>query len=109
MNEVLMVMMESEKKWGYCSMSIKFNIDVSVLATLELNEGELHALNAIVSYGADQFLMAFYKHLGETYLKRHETSLRTLFQKIQQELPPVLKAVSESREVLVAANKESNK
>lgn len=88
-------------------MSIKFNIDVSVLATLELNEGELHALNAIVSYGADQFLRAFYQHLGETYLKRHETSLRTLFKKIQRELPSVLKVVNESRKAVVEVNKES--
>ena len=51
--------------------------------TIELNESEAAALDAIVGYGADSFIKAFYKELGRSYLEPHEAGLRSLFEAVR--------------------------
>ena len=51
--------------------------------TLVLNESEARALDAIVGYGAEPFLKAFYEHLGKAYLQPYERGLRSLFESVR--------------------------
>lgn len=51
--------------------------------TLVLSETEAKALDALVGYGAKQFLEVFYKHLGKAYLQEHERGLISLFESVR--------------------------
>lgn len=63
-------------------------VDVNV--SLKLNMIEVQALEALAGYGVDSFLEVFYKHIGKHYLEPHERGLRSLFETIQSELPPII-------------------
>lgn len=76
---------------------INFRPIVTVEASMTLDEGELSALDALVGYGTDAFLKVFYKEMGEAYLKPHEKSLRSLFEKIRQTAPQPLAHVRQMR------------
>lgn len=71
---------------------------VEVEVTLRLNEIEMRALDALAGYNYDAFLETFYKHLGRAYLTPHEAGLRSLFDVIRSELPPILKRADAARE-----------
>lgn len=58
---------------------------------LKLNAAEAEALHALTVYGITGFLEVFYDRMGKTYLKPHEAGLRSLFQTIGKELPPIIK------------------
>jgi hypothetical protein len=51
--------------------------------TIRLSEEEAGALDALVGYGAEEFLKAFYQHLGQAYLKPHESGLKSLFESVR--------------------------
>lgn len=68
--------------------------------TLELDEQQARALNAITVYGTKQFLDVFYKHLGSVYLKPYEQGFQSLFNLIKSELPSKLTEVDEVRDFL---------
>jgi hypothetical protein len=51
---------------------------------------EARALDALTGYGTDAFLDAFYKSMGEAYLRPHEAGLRSLFAGLRRDLPPLL-------------------
>lgn len=87
------------------SKPINFRPIVTVEATMTLDEGELAALDALVGYGTDSFLKVFYEKMGESYLKPHEKSLRSLFEKVRQTAPAPLAHVRQMRNDLVAAIK----
>ncbi len=55
---------------------------VDVRATIELNENEVRALDALAGYGVDNFIALFYKHMGEHYLKPHEAGLRSFLESV---------------------------
>lgn len=74
---------------------------VNVTATLEVNEAELRALDALVGYGDDAFLKLFYQHLGTVYMKPHEEGLRSLFAGIRETVPKILKRTNEARAVFI--------
>lgn len=76
---------------------LNFRPIVTVEATMTLDEGELGALDALVGYGTDAFLKVFYEKMGEAYLKPHEKSLRSLFEKIRQTAPGPLAHVQQMR------------
>lgn len=85
-------------------MELKNNLAVTFTASLTLDESEARALDALVGYGTDAFLEAFYKKMGEAYLMPHEKGLRRLFKKIQEEMRPVLATIDKARETLREAN-----
>lgn len=62
----------------------------TVKAVMELDEQEMRAMEALVGYGTDQFLEAFYKVMGKAYLQPHESGLRSLFQQVNEVLRPVI-------------------
>ncbi len=78
--------------------SVKHALTVS--ATINLDEGQLRALDALAGYDTDEFLKAFYENLGKSYLKPHEGGLRRLFTTIRQDIPPALYDVDEARKLL---------
>lgn len=68
----------------------QYNPQISVQATMTLNESEMAALDAIAGYGADNFLAFFYEHLGTSYLEPHEAGLRSLFKEARNVIPGIL-------------------
>lgn len=76
---------------------VKITMAASVTATLKLNEGQLRALDALVGYGDDAFLKAFYVKLGKHYMQPFEADLRSLFREIRREVPGALAQIEEIR------------
>jgi len=64
---------------------------------LKLNEQEARALNAITVYGVKNFLKAFYKEMGKTYLEPNEQGIKSLFETISSELPKHLSKFDKCR------------
>jgi hypothetical protein len=73
---------------------------VEITATLELTEGQLRALDALVGYGDDAFFRAFYVKLGKHYMQPFERDMRDLFSQIRQNVPKALREIKEVREQL---------
>ena len=48
--------------------------------TISLSEKEAGALDALIGYGVDEFLKAFYEKMGRAYLEPYEEGLRSLFE-----------------------------
>ena len=71
--------------------------------TIKLNESEARALLTITSYGHQPFIDWFYKNLGKSYLKPHETGLVSLFETIKRELPKHLNKADDARKLLKGA------
>jgi hypothetical protein len=72
---------------------------VEVTATMQFNEAELRALDALVGYGIDGFLQAFYAKLGKHYLQPHEDGLRLLFKSVSANVPGILGRTDDARRV----------
>ena len=70
---------------------------VTVLATMEFNEAELRALQALVCYGSNAFLEVFYRYMGRAYLEPHEEGLVELFKSIREQVPPILSRADSAR------------
>ena len=81
-------------------MSVKIKTEVKITATLELAEGHLRALDALIGYGDDAFLRAFYVKLGKHYMKPFERDLRDLFSHLRGTLPSALDGVKNARQQL---------
>lgn len=73
--------------------------NVQVTATFQFNEAELRALDALVGYGVDPFLEAFYAKMGKHYMQPHETGLRSLFESVRQAVPGILSRTDDARRV----------
>jgi hypothetical protein len=82
---------------------------VEVSATMQFNEEELRALDALVGYGTDAFLKVFYEKMGKAYMQPHEVGLRTMFESIRQTVPGILRRPDDARRVFtgerIAAHK----
>jgi hypothetical protein len=76
---------------------LKSSPKVNVSITLELDEEEARALDALIGYGNDQFIKVFYEHMGTAYLKPHEKGLRTLFDCIRDVIPCTLARIDSAR------------
>lgn len=81
-------------------MKISNNTYVSFSVSCELSETEAKALDALAGYGLKAFLKVFYKEMGKAYLEPHEDGLRTLFEKITNEVKPALRNVEAARDLL---------
>ena len=77
---------------------------IEVFATIKLNEQELRALDALVGYGDQPFLDAFYKLLGKAYMEPHEAGIRSLFEVIRADLVPILARASAARKAFCIQN-----
>ncbi len=73
--------------------------DINVSATLEFNEVELRALDALVGYGFDPFIKVFYTKLGQAYMAPHEAGLRSIFKSVSCVVPGILRRVTDARRV----------
>lgn len=51
---------------------------MNLTVTIELNEQEAGALDALFGYDAQSFLDAFYRLMGQAYLKPYERGFRSL-------------------------------
>jgi len=76
---------------------VKVCTQVEVTATITLSEGHLRALDAMVGYGDDAFLKAFYLKLGSHYMKPFERDLRELFARIRETVPPAIREINDAR------------
>lgn len=74
--------------------------NITVNVTIQLDEDEINALDALVGYGFQPFLKVFYEHLGEAYLKPHEKGLEKLFKGIEDHVRPAHRKVHEARRLL---------
>ena len=77
-----------------------FRADVGCEITLNIDETEARALDAMFSYGADAFLAGFEKCLGKTCVEPHKAGIRRLHDTIRKELSPCLATMSEARRQL---------
>lgn len=84
--------------------AVEINTTVTITATLAFTEGQLRALDALVGYGDDAFLRAFYVRLGKHYMKPFERDLRDLFSAIREKVPRALTAVVDARKKIEAAS-----
>lgn len=82
------------------SAPVKVHTEVRVTSTITLTEGQLRALDAMVGYGDDAFLKAFYVKLGKHYMSPFERDLRDLFEVIRQTVPQALREVEAVRKQL---------
>jgi hypothetical protein len=79
-----------------------FRHRVSTTAVIEFDEEQLRALDGLTGYSMGGFLKAFYKEMGEHYLKPHEAGLRSAFKRIRETVPVALEHLDEMRNLLIA-------
>lgn len=73
--------------------------------TLELNEAELGALDAIFGYGAEPFLKAFKANLGAAYVEPYEAGVRSLHERVRKVTGPALAEIKQTRDKINKALK----
>lgn len=76
---------------------LKITTTAQITATLELNEGQLRALDALAGYGANAFFKAFYIKLGKAYMQPFEKDMRELFALIHNDVPTALANIETMR------------
>jgi hypothetical protein len=81
-------------------MRVGTKLSVNFEAVLHLTEPEIRALDALVGYGIEPFIKAFYENLGEAYMRDHVGGLRTLFESINTQVRPELYRMEEVQKVL---------
>lgn len=67
--------------------NVKSAVKLDIKISIELTLHEARALNEIVGYNVDDFLKVFYQHVGQSYLKPHESGVRQLFKTAKELLP----------------------
>lgn len=72
---------------------------VEVAATMSFTEAELRALDALVGYGFDPFILAFYEKMGKHYMRPHEAGMRSVFESIREAVPGILRRTDDARRV----------
>ena len=80
--------------------NVAITTKVEITATLELTEGQLRALDAMVGYGDNAFLKAFYVKLGKAYMQPFERDLRELFANIRENVPHALREIEKVKHQL---------
>jgi hypothetical protein len=83
----------------YQMAKIVGNPTISLSITFQLDEQEARALDALVGYGDDAFVKAFYEKLGKHYMTPHEIGLRNFFKSVRSQLPGVLSRLDAARKV----------
>lgn len=73
---------------------------ITATVTIALSESEAGALDALVGYGIEPFLKAFYANMGEVYLKPFEGGMRSLFTSVRSgegSVANFLKSIKDAR------------
>ncbi len=73
---------------------------ISVAVTIEINESEARALDALAGYGDNEFIKMFYSSLGKHYMQPYEDGLRSFLKTIRSAVAPALNDVDAARRVL---------
>lgn len=81
-------------------MRVGTRLSMNFEAVMHLTEPEIRALDALVGYGIEPFLKAFYETLGKAYMQDHEGGLRTLFDSVEKQVRPELARMDEVKRVL---------
>lgn len=81
-------------------MRVGTTLSVNFQSVLHLTEPEIRALDALVGYGIEPFIKAFYEKLGESYMRDHVGGLRTLFESIEIQVRPELARVDQVKALL---------
>jgi hypothetical protein len=87
-------------------VSARTTATLTFSATLTLNETEVRALDALVGYGDDAFIKAFYETLGKAYMRDHEAGLRSAFEAIRRDVLPALHEIKQARKFLEDAEQK---
>ena len=77
---------------------------LEVDVNLRLTMAEVQALEALAGYGVASFLKVFYEYMGKHYLQPHEAGLRSLFDTVQSELPPVINRYESAKKAFALAD-----
>jgi hypothetical protein len=88
-------------------MQVKTNVSLNFELSFKITEEEAKALKALTIYGHDDFIRAFYKQLGTTYLQPYERGLRSLLTSIDKQVPALLEDVKAARELLTTLERGS--
>lgn len=75
---------------------------IQLHVVFQLSESEARALEALVGYGDDAFIGAFYERLGQHYMQPHEKGLRSLFKSVRDQMPGILKRADDARKIFDA-------
>lgn len=78
----------------------RIEVDVDIKPSMT----EVQALEALAGYGTKAFLEVFYKQMGKHYLEPHEAGLRSLFDTIRSELPPIIRRYQSAKQAFALAN-----
>lgn len=78
---------------------VKPTADIDLQITFTINEKEARALEALVGYGDDAFIDAFFEKLGRTYMRPHTAGLISFFAAVRVSVLGPLRRVDEAREV----------
>lgn len=70
------------------------NLEVRLIIT----EAEARAIEVLPSYGVDEFIKAFYEHLGKHYMERHEAGLRSFLNTVGPSVSATLRRMDAARE-----------
>ena len=81
-------------------MAVKHKSWIELRTTIDLDESEIRALEALAGYGIDGFLETFYTKMGKHYLQPHEKGLRSLFKNINETTKPAISHVDKARKIL---------
>jgi hypothetical protein len=73
---------------------------LSVSITIEVDEEEARALDALAGYGDNAFIEMFYKSLGKHYMQPYEDGLRSFLKTIRSAVAPALNDVDKARSFL---------
>lgn len=68
-------------------------VSITIGVHIKLTLSEAKALRAMVQYGHKAFLDGYYKQLGRSYMKPHESGVQSLFETINKELPGKIEKV----------------
>lgn len=79
-------------------MKSEQTIKVIFELNLKLDEKEAKALEAMISYGFDNFKNAFYDKLGSWYMQPYEDGLRSIFYSIDNQIRPQLAQLEKIKE-----------
>lgn len=82
------------------SKIIKSDIKVTGTITIELNEEEARALNAMSLYGTNAFINAFEENLGKFYFEPYRNGIATLFETANGEVKAYLDQIDKCKKVI---------
>jgi hypothetical protein len=86
------------------------NIGVTCAITasgrIDLNEEEMRALHTMTLWGEKAFIETFKKNLGSD-IGHWESGVKSLFKRINEQIPPVLRNLDTARELLGKHYKEN--